>query len=538
MTNEQTTGKESQPLLGSSKNDVETAGNYGAIEPPRGGKKQGGPLVGVIWMLLTFVAFAVVASFTNYDVINFVLGWRAMIALAGYLIMQVGLWHAENKWDEEGSAAYLEAAGKDKGSAPDELEATDMGEVTIPDDKMKAAFPVPWGFLVGWWVWGVSYLFPIDGSHSVDPTPYGYAALVVCFLVSFVASVPMADAVQNRNPQKKTILSLMFLVGWIVLGVMSSLDVTTQLDDAKSPYDHWGVWLLCMLGPFTVILSQKILFESRKMGTLWEASGKPNFHPIVYNMGGPLFVWGWFFFLLGIAGLPGKMASADIFVESGTYYVVPLFLNWRTLLSFLGGCAMVPVVGFLDYSHDEDGPWCGENSEEPKAVFKKWWFGTDGTYFGLFLESPWPFVIAWTLFGFSSFFASDDSFDIGAREIILLVNCILQGVDAGILIQQNLYAGNMSGKNMFSLPFVILFVALAINIGYAWSWRALALSVPGALLIIKGQMTVFGARKRGDHTMQTGKANPYDKVFVYTWGEVIFMMGWILICWGMAMPNK
>merc|ERR1719203_1240144 len=35
------------------------------------------------------------------------------------------------------------------------------------------------------------------------------------------------------------------------------------------------VWSLCMLGPITIIMSQKILFGSRKMGTLWEESGKP-----------------------------------------------------------------------------------------------------------------------------------------------------------------------------------------------------------------------------------------------------------------------
>ena len=90
----------------------------------------------------------------------------------------------------------------------------------------------------------------------------------------------MADAVMNRNPQKKKILSLLFLLGWIVLGIMSSLDVTKQLDDKNNNSDQGLPWALCMLGPFTVILSQKILFESRKMGTLWEESGKPNFRPV------------------------------------------------------------------------------------------------------------------------------------------------------------------------------------------------------------------------------------------------------------------
>ena len=71
----------------------------------------------------------------------------------------------------------------------------------------------------------------------------------------------------------------MFLLGWIVLGIMSALDVNDQLNgDTQVAY----VWLLCLLGPFTVILSQKILFESRKMGTFWEVKGSPNFSPIVY----------------------------------------------------------------------------------------------------------------------------------------------------------------------------------------------------------------------------------------------------------------
>ena len=85
---------------------------------------------------------------------------------------------------------------------------------------------------------------------------------------------------------------------------------------------------------------------------------------------------------------------------------------------------MVPVVRFLDYSHDEDGPWCGENGEG--AVFKKWWLGTDGTYFGLFLESPWPFVLAWSCFGFSSFVAANNTIAPDALAVVMLVNCVAQ----------------------------------------------------------------------------------------------------------------
>jgi len=495
-----------------------------------------GPLVGVVWFFLLFFIFLFVYAFSDFDALFLFFGWRMAIALAGYLVMQIGLWHAENKWDEEGSAAYLEAAGQSGSSTPEELEATEMN-ATISDEKLQAAFPVPWGFLIGWWLWGISYMFPVDGTSDVDPTWAGIVALVVCFFVSFVASVPMSDAVMNRIPAKKMKLSLAFLLGWITLGIMSALDITIQIND-RDEYDEStvGTWFLCMLGPITIILSQKILFGSRKMGTLWEESGKPNFHPIVYNMGGPLFVLGWFMLWMGTCSLPGVVNKDDIYYDPpNTNFYLPLFLNWRTWLSFMGGCAMVPVVRFLDFSHDEDGPWCNEGNGD---VFGKWYLGTDGTYFGLFAESPWPFVMAWTCFGFSSFFAYNNSMEITWREILLFVNCLLQGVDAGILIQQNLYAGNMEGKQKFSMPFVLLFILLATNIGAGWGWHAAIMSFPGAILIILGQKTVFAARKRGDYTMQNdGKANPYESVFVYSWGEVFFMMGWIVICWAMSFPE-
>merc|ERR1719203_508457 len=312
---------------------------------------------------------------------------------------------------------------------------------------------------------------------------------------------------------------------------MTALDVRAQLESVELESRVGYIWVLSLMGPVTIIMSQKILFSSRKMGTKWEESGRPNFNPIVYNMGGPLFVLGWFMLLLVTSSLPFQQLG-DPYVLGG---VVPLILNIRTFVAFICGCGMVPIVRFLDYAHDLDGPWLGANTEG--AVFKKWWLGTDGTYFGVFWESPWPFQIMWFGFGVASFFTVDNSFKFTWRSVFILLNCMAQGIDAGILIQSNLYAGNMAGKNKFSVPFLLMFIVLAINIGSTWGWKTLALSLPGAILIVLGQKTVFGARRRGDYTMKNGgKANPYDQVFVYSWGEVFFMAGWLLICWGASMP--
>ena len=235
--------------------------------------------------------------------------------------------------------------------------------------------------------------------------------------------------------------------------------------------------------------------------------------------------------------------------------ILPLFLNWRTAISFFAGCGMVPVVGFLDYSHGLDGPWLGENDKG--LVFTRWWYGTNGDldYFvckrgqlfeaahlaltvtpafqavdahmeprsfvavislpspffpprrrafaqGVFLESPWPFVIMWSLFGFASWFTTDNTIEPEIWQILMLVNCVLQGVDAGIPIQQNLYAGNIAGKKKFSKPIVLRILLLAVNAGQNWGWTALALTLPGTIFIILGQKTVFGARRRGDFTSE------------------------------------
>ena len=71
-------------------------------------KKGPGPLLGTIWWVLTVVIVAIVAYSIDSNVYRLLLGYRSAIALVGYLVMQIALWFAEFKWDEMGSAAYLE----------------------------------------------------------------------------------------------------------------------------------------------------------------------------------------------------------------------------------------------------------------------------------------------------------------------------------------------------------------------------------------------------------------------------------------------
>jgi len=237
-----------------------------------------------------------------------------------------------------------------------------------------------------------------------------------------------------------------------------------------------------------------------------------------YNMGGPLFVWGWFLYLVGMAGTPSYDGAAATVSASG----LVIALNLRTAIAFVAGCGMVPIVMIIDYAHDEGSPYLGFGR------------GTNGKFFGRFLESPLPFILAWFGFGFANLLtASGDLVLDEPLRWVILANCVLQAIDAGVLIQSALYEVDMHRKNKWSVPFVMLFMALAYNVGKSAGGNAIYLSLPGALMIIAGQKTVFGDRKRGDYFMQNGgKTNPNP--IVYSVGEPLFMTGWILISLAMS----
>jgi len=417
-------------------------------------------------------------------------GPRSILSLLGIITLISGVWYVDRTWDEKGSAAYKRAKAKSK----------DPNKVTIPDADLDAAFPFPIAFLVGWALFAISYLFPTSGAYSMEFGTANIVAVIFSLLLGVIASVPMGDAVRYRKAGKKMKLSMLFMLSWIGLTIASGLST----GNGTPSFVLGGIGVVC------IVMSMRILWKHRKMGDSWEQEGRPNPNPVVYNLGGPLFVFGWFLFWVGMA------SSTQGTLEHG----IPFYFNWRTALAFFAGCGMVPVVLMIDYAHDEGGKYVG--------------FGTDGAHFGRFFESPIPFLTMWTLFGLSSFLAINNTIsNPDIRKWILLANCIAQAVVAGGFIQTALYKGNMPLKNKLSMVFVLLFILLAINIGFDGGiQRYLALA--GAVFVIAGQKTVFGDRKRGDHWMENNEVNPNP--IVYSAGEPLFMFGWILLSTAMAIP--
>ena len=116
---------------------------------------------------------------------------------------------------------------------------------------------------------------------------------------------------------------------------------------------------------------------------------------------------------------------------------------------------------------------------------------------------------------------------------MLLATAVLQGVIAGGFIQTATYKRNLALKNKFGVGFMILFLLLAFNIGYDGG-AARYLAFAGAVLVVASQKIVFGDRKRGDYWMAHGEVNPNP--VVYSLGEPLFTLGWVLLAWSMSLP--
>jgi hypothetical protein len=251
-------------------------------------------------------------------------GPRALWSLAGVVVVVAGVWHVDRTWDEEGTRAYEKAKAISK----------DKSNIVIPTAEIDAAFVFPWAFIVGWSFFALAYFFPLDGSSTPEVTTPAVIAAVASLALGIIASVPMGHAVKTRNHTLKNILGMMFVSTWIVLTVVSYY-TTNQIETL----------VFCIIGMVSIIASMKVLWKHRKMGDSWEQEGMPNPKPVVYNIGGPLFIWGWFCFWVGMSATnhPGEELPPGL----------PIYLNARTFCAFLGGTGMVPVVMFLDYGEQQ-----------------------------------------------------------------------------------------------------------------------------------------------------------------------------------------
>jgi hypothetical protein len=142
-------------------------------------------------------------------------------------------------------------------------------DVVIPQEELDGAFPFPLAFILGWIIFALACLFPLDGSSKIEFTATSVLAAVASLALGYIASIPMGEAVKNRDGAMKQKLGMMFVLSWIVLAISTGVAIGTLSI------------VLCLLGAVTIVGSMKVLWKYRKMGDSWEQEGRPNPNPVV-----------------------------------------------------------------------------------------------------------------------------------------------------------------------------------------------------------------------------------------------------------------
>jgi hypothetical protein len=147
-----------------------------------------------------------------------IFGARSILSLVGIALLVAGVWHVDRTWDEEGSKAYVQAASG-TGSTTSKEGTSLLNAVTISQEALDAAFPFPWAFLLGWFLYGAAYLFSVNGGNGIAFTSWAVMGFLASLALGVIASVPMGEAVKNRDSEKKTKLGMMFVFTWLILTV-------------------------------------------------------------------------------------------------------------------------------------------------------------------------------------------------------------------------------------------------------------------------------------------------------------------------------
>ena len=411
------------------------------------------------------------------------LGARAWVSLAGIVGIAVGTWKADRDWDE----ALLETKEKD-------AEYQSM-EQTQPDWKLS------YTTIGGWILLSLSYFLSRKAWFGWEVSPLVVVAVLLMLAVGFGQTVLVRQAMMDRTMhQQKEFLGVAMGFGILLGGVL------TALIDPDAP-----VWA-APLGSLGVALSPLLLWKARYRGYSYDHDGTINETPIVWNFGGPLLVFGWFWFWMGLNATPG---------EPSTFFI-PLFFSTRTLLAHIGAVLILVVYWSTNYAVDELDP--AADAQDAVA------FGMAGLFWGSRGEIRIGMVLAFVIFGLAPFFP----FWTGLWPYFLLLAC--GGVAFGLTMLQEV--GLRSGqvavwKKWIQVTDVALLI-LVVFLGAQGGLAAALLAIAGGIGWGLGMHRLHRDRKRGHMWLTDGTVNV--RPVVYSDGALWFPLGVLLLAWSMSVP--
>ncbi|CAB9522038.1 expressed unknown protein [Seminavis robusta] len=437
----------------------------------------------------------------DYPAYAILYGPRALLSFVGIATIIKGVFKSEHTFDELGVKAFenANAAGLEPVAYFDDVS-------DINKEELDAACPVSWPVFVGWALLGVASLIPHQmgmNFQEFEMTVPGLTGFVCCITIGFILVWPVRESYNER--QFRFMVQNYQMASAFAVVLLGSIVVS----NLQGP-----VWM-APLGALCIASAMYRFWKNRKMGESWMRNGRPNWSHVVCNGGGNLFMLGWFLFWLGFSGIDGH--------DEWTYFHVhtPLYMNVRAILAALGCFIIVALTVVVEHMTDEHddvleapvGRHCGRFTE-------------------LFLSIG--FMVGFGLYGAASYFPSESNMRI-IWNTMLTVVLIMQGRAYGLLYQKAI--PNHDANRWSRLGRIILCAfGFLVLFQFFTRWASMGITMVGIVLVLLGHRHIMDDRKRGKLFLDTGKPNPAP--IVYSFGPILYTLGWILLALAMSIPQQ
>ena len=191
-----------------------------------------------------------------------ILGYRAVLSLAGLITIIIGYWISQKRWDEGGSAAFakaIEHLGDDYQvvddetgrPAPDVLPQTPVGDgpvdppqqiaddtenptndagknavpsVGVPVEDLGVAAPIPKVMLAGTAIFAFSFLYAPKNGYSMYINGWNASAVLLFVGIGVLVGFPLRQAAIDRDAGLRRRTSVLVIIVYWVFAIMTWID--------------------------------------------------------------------------------------------------------------------------------------------------------------------------------------------------------------------------------------------------------------------------------------------------------------------------
>lgn len=450
------------------------------------------------------------------------LGARAWISLIGAVMIVVGSWRADRIWDE--TVDVDEPIVTDVATAASEIlesayEYMDSAyrAVTNPSGadfkRVNNLFAGPAGFSLsiagaGWLLFAISFLLDCHQFSGWNVSLISFLAFLVVILIAVVQTVILPLAIHDRSVHEHShFFTTTLFCSYALLGVLMMLD--------RNDAPYW----LSLVGAGAIAVAPNLLWFCRKRGDTYDRAAVMNPRPVLYNIGGPLLVAGWFMFWVAMNCMEGNPDNRNL----------PVYWTSRTAVAYEGALAILAAYWATGYAQDEH-----DDPDQAAAVM-------DGRtirplkafVFGRVFEIRLAFVVAWCMIAvtaFLPFWAAGGHFS----SILLFLAMASQGFASGVQHVLGVRGGDSQKLQKWTRVSAGLHLAIAFLVFVSIEFMAGMLVLAGSFAMEAGWTLMQKDRKRGHYWMETGQSNPTWTV--YSYGVLLFPLGLLLFAWGLSIP--